>query len=114
MRVSLDPCRGAWPPEASPRGMVFGMATTKITVTVEDDQLREIRALAGAGQASSVSGFVKHAIGIALFDAAGWRQMLRGALQETGGPLTADEREWADAILSPHPPRKTPKKRKAG
>jgi Arc/MetJ-type ribon-helix-helix transcriptional regulator len=89
------------------------MATTKITVTVEDDQLREIRALVGAGQARSVSGFVKHAIGIALFDAAGWRQMLRDTLQETGGPLTENERKWADAILSPRPPRKTTKKRKA-
>lgn len=55
------------------------MATRKITVTVEDDALRQIRALVVAGQASSVSGFVKHAIGIALFDAAGWRQMLRDA-----------------------------------
>jgi Arc/MetJ-type ribon-helix-helix transcriptional regulator len=93
--------------------MVFGMATTKITVTVGDDQLRQIRALVGAGQASSVSGFVKHAIGVALFDAAGWRQMLRDALQQTGGPLTAQERKWADASLSPRPPRRTPKKRKA-
>jgi Arc/MetJ-type ribon-helix-helix transcriptional regulator len=93
--------------------MVFGMATQKITVTVEDDQLRQIRALVDAGQASSVSGFVKHAIRIALFDAAGWRQMLRDALQETGGPLTADERKWADANLSPRPPRKNSKKSKA-
>jgi Arc/MetJ-type ribon-helix-helix transcriptional regulator len=89
------------------------MATTKITVTVEDDQLRDIRALVEARQALSVSGFVKHAIRVALFDAAGWRQMLRDALQETGGPLTADERKWADANLSPTPPRRNPGKRKA-
>ena len=93
--------------------MVFGMATTKITVTVEDEQLRQIRALVEARQASSVSGFVKHALGIALFDAAGWKEMLRDALQETGGPLTADERKWADAHLFARPPRRNPKKRKA-
>jgi Arc/MetJ-type ribon-helix-helix transcriptional regulator len=86
--------------------MVLGMATKKITVTVEDDQLRQIRALVGAGQASSVSGFVKHAIGVALFDVAGWKQMLRDALQETGGPLSTDDRKWADAILSPRGRRK--------
>jgi hypothetical protein len=64
---------------------------------VEDNQLRQIRALVEARQTSSVSGFVKHAIRIALFDAAGWRAMLRDALQESRGPLTADQRIWASA-----------------
>ncbi len=80
--------------------MVFSMATAKITITLEDDQLEEIRALVTAGQARSISGFVKHAVGIALFDAAGWREMLQEALQQTGGPLTKKERTWADAVLS--------------
>jgi Arc/MetJ-type ribon-helix-helix transcriptional regulator len=93
--------------------MVFGMATTKITVTLPDDQLREIRALIAAGQAPSVSAFIKHAVGIALFDAAGWREMLRDALQQTGGPVTGRERAWADAILSPQPPKSSSRKRKA-
>jgi len=39
--------------------MVLGMATTKITVTLERDQVEAIRALVAAGQAASVSGFVK-------------------------------------------------------
>jgi len=81
--------------------MVFGMATTKITITLEDDQLHEIRALVAAGQAASISGFVKHAIGIALFDVAGWQEILKDALRQTGGPLTSKERAWADAVLSP-------------
>ncbi len=75
------------------------MATTKITVTLEDDQLEEVRSLVSAGQAASISAFVKHAINIALSDAAGWREMLDQALEETGGPLTQQEREWADSIL---------------
>ncbi len=77
------------------------MATTKIPVTLPDDQVEEIRALVAAGGAASVSDFVKHAVGVALFDAAGWREMLDDALQQTDGPLTKKERAWADAILSP-------------
>jgi len=93
--------------------MVFGMATRKITVTLPDEQLREIRALVAAGQADSVSAFVKHAVGTALFDVSGWREMLREALQQTGGPVTQKERAWADGILSPQPPKGGARKRKA-
>ncbi|MBL8227075.1 MAG: hypothetical protein JNL98_01305 [Bryobacterales bacterium] len=67
---------------------------TKITITVEDEELREIRALVAAGQAANTSAFVKHAIGIALADGAERRQMLKEALQPTGGPLTKKERDW--------------------
>lgn len=89
------------------------MATTKVTITLDDHQLDEIRALVGAGQARSVSGFVQHAVGIALSDVAGWRELLIDALQQTGGPLTKREREWADALLSPKPAIKRARKRKA-
>lgn len=94
-------------------GMVFGMATTKITITLEDHQLEEIRALVAAGAAESVSGFVKHAVGVALFDAAGWREMLEDALRQTGGPLMKKERAWADAILSPQGQKRVSGKGKA-
>jgi Arc/MetJ-type ribon-helix-helix transcriptional regulator len=93
--------------------MVFGMATSKITITVEKEQVEQIRELVAAGEAASVSAFVKHAIGIALYDAAGWREMLDQALAETGGPLTKKERAWADAILSPRGQKRGPGKGKA-
>jgi len=48
-------------------------------------RVREIRSLVTAGQAGSVSAFVQHAVGVALHDAAGWREMLDEALQQTGG-----------------------------
>ena len=80
--------------------MVFGMATRKVTVTLPVEQHDEIRSLVDAGQASSVSGFVQHAVGVALDDLSGWASMLAVALDETGGPLTADEQAWADAILT--------------
>ena len=79
--------------------MVFGMATNRTTITLYQDQVEDIRALVAAGQVASVSGFVQHAVKIALYDAAGWREMLEDALQQTGGPLTKKERAWADALL---------------
>jgi Arc/MetJ-type ribon-helix-helix transcriptional regulator len=93
--------------------MVVDMATQKITVTLDDDQVKEIRALVAAGQAANVSAFVQHAVGVALHDAAGWKEMLEEALQQTGGPLTKDERAWADALLSPRERKRGPKNGKA-
>lgn len=92
--------------------MVIGMATTKLTITIDDDQLDEVRRLVAAGQVANVSGFVRRAVDVALHDAAGWRQMLDGALQETGGPLSRKERAWADALLSRQPRR--PGRRRTG
>ena len=91
--------------------MVFGMATTKITITLPDEQLREVRALVAAGRAGSASGFVQHAVGVALHDAAGWREMLADALEQTGGPLTRKERAWADTLLGPRR-RQSPSRRR--
>jgi Arc/MetJ-type ribon-helix-helix transcriptional regulator len=79
--------------------MVDGMATKKVTVTLDETQLGRIRALVETGSAPSVSGFVQHAVGIALDDVAGWGALLAEALRETGGALSEDERAWADGIL---------------
>ena len=88
------------------------MATTKITITLQDEQVEEIRALVAAGQAASVSAFVQHAIGVARCDAAGWRDLLQDALRQTHGPLTKKERAWADALLSPQANKPASRKRK--
>ena len=93
--------------------MVVGMATQKITVTLDVDQVQKIRALVAAGQAANVSAFVQHAVGVALHDAAGWKEMLEDALQQTGGPLTKNERAWADAFLAPQERKRGPKKGRA-
>lgn len=80
--------------------MVVGMATTqKVTVTLRREQVESIRELVSVGTAESVSGFVQHAVGIALDDVAGWATMLETALERTGGPMTSDERAWADDVL---------------
>jgi Arc/MetJ-type ribon-helix-helix transcriptional regulator len=76
------------------------MATTKVTITLEEEQLEAVRKLVAAGKAATVSAFVKHSVGVALQDVAGWGAMLAEALEQTGGPLTKKERRWADEVLS--------------
>jgi Arc/MetJ-type ribon-helix-helix transcriptional regulator len=75
------------------------MATRKVTVTLDEAQLEQIRSLVRAGAAPSVSGFVQHAVGVALDDVAGWGAILAEALRQTGGALSDDERAWADDVL---------------
>ena len=79
--------------------MVIGMASKKVTITLDEAQLDRARALVEAGSAPSVSGFVQHAVGVALDDVAGWGAVLAEALRETGGALSDDERAWADEML---------------
>jgi Arc/MetJ-type ribon-helix-helix transcriptional regulator len=79
--------------------MVVGMATRKVTVTLDEAQLDQIRSLVQSGGATSVSGFVQHAVAVSLDDVAGWGAMLAEALRQTGGPLSDDERTWADDVL---------------
>lgn len=87
--------------------MVSGMATRKLTITLEEDQLERVRALVAEGGASSVSGFVQHAVCVALDDVAGWGAMLAAALAETGGELSRQEQRWADEVLGTKKPAKT-------
>ena len=76
------------------------MATTrKVTVTLPGEQVEAIHRLVSTGASRSVSGFVQHAVGVALDDVSGWGAMLAEALRDTGGELTAAERDWADRIL---------------
>ena len=77
------------------------MATTKITITLPDRQLEEIRKRVAARESASVSGFIQHAVQKSLENAAEFRAMVDEALNATGGPLTAKERAWARKMLSP-------------
>lgn len=93
--------------------MVIGMATTKVTITLDDDQLASVRKLVAERKADSVSGFVKHAVTVALADVAGWGTLLGAALAETGGALTAKERAWADSVLKPRVKVRSRRRKKA-
>ncbi len=81
--------------------MVIGMAAVKVTIILEKDRIKRIRAVVGSEEAARVSGFVEHAVDLALNDAADWKELLEKALAETGGVLTTKERTWADSFLFP-------------
>lgn len=87
------------PPRSPTHGMVVGMATRKVTITLDQDQVDRIRALVETGAAPSMSGFVQHAVGVAIDDVAGWGAMLADALTDTGGELSRQEKRWADEVL---------------
>jgi Arc/MetJ-type ribon-helix-helix transcriptional regulator len=82
-------------------GMVNGMATTKITITLPDHQLREIRKRVADQETPSVSGFIQRAVQKSLENADAFRAMVDEALQATGGALKPAERAWARRVLSP-------------
>ena len=90
--------------------MAIGMASKKVTITLDGDQLEAVRRLVESGAAESVSGFIQHAVGIALNDVSGWGALLAQALEQTGGPLTKKERAWADGILKARP---SPRRRRS-
>lgn len=92
--------------------MVSGMATRKVTVTLDEQQVEEIKALVKAGSAKNVSAFVQHACSVALDDYAGWDAMLTDALEATGGPITAEEQAWADEVLRVEKPTRKSKPRR--
>jgi len=50
-------------------------------------------------RAESVSGFVTHAVGLALEDRSAFATLLEASLERTGGPMTDTEARWADSIL---------------
>jgi len=81
--------------------MVSGMATTKVTITLPDRQLAEIRKRVAAQESASVSGFIQQAVQKSLDNAAEFRAIVDQALNATGGPLTPKERAWARRMLSP-------------
>ena len=118
-RVGVRPCARpvgarsgsfvtAHPLEGS--GMEIGMATTKVTVTLPSEQVAAVRALVGRARAKSVSAFVQQAVATSLGDVAGWGALLAELLAKTGGPLTDDERAWADGVLGVAPRRKRKKR----
>ncbi|HVU61558.1 MAG TPA: ribbon-helix-helix domain-containing protein [Mycobacteriales bacterium] len=85
------------------------MATRKVTITLDEEDLDAIRALATKGKTPNVSAFIQHAVRVSLSDAAEWKAMLAEALEETGGPLTDEEKKWADEMIGAKPQRRRKK-----
>jgi Arc/MetJ-type ribon-helix-helix transcriptional regulator len=93
--------------------MVIGMATTKVTITLPDSQLEEIRKRVAAHESSSVSGFVQHAVRQSLDNDVEFQAMVDQVLAQTGGPVTPKERAWAKKVLAGRKRNKSAKRRKA-
>ena len=49
--------------------MLFGMATRKVTITIDERDLARVKVLVAEGKSPSVSAFVQHAVTVALTDA---------------------------------------------
>jgi len=79
--------------------MVNGMATTKITITLPNRQLEEIRQRVAAQESPTISGFIQQAVQKSLENAAAFRTMIDDGLDATGGPPKPKERAWARRML---------------
>jgi len=81
-----------------PAGMIEGMTTTKIAVSLPAEVVEQAKRAVAEGRASSVSAYVARALEeqVKLDDLA---TMLAEMLDETGGPLTDAERDAADRAL---------------
>lgn len=89
------------------------MATKKVTITLDVEQLDAIRSLIETRAAKSVLAFVQHAVNVSLGDVAGWGASLAEALGQSGGPLTRAERRWADGIVLARGHKRAKKRGKA-
>ena len=72
---------------------------SRLTITVDADIADQVNTLVAQGGASSVSAYVEHAVRCQLAADADFDVLLATMLDETGGPLTADERAAASRLL---------------
>ncbi len=81
---------------------MISMTATKsrLTITVDADIADQVKALVAQGGAPSVSAYVEHAMKCQLAADADFDVLLATMLDETGGPLTPDERAAARRVLS--------------
>lgn len=78
------------------------MTTQKVAITVPEKTLASARRAVKAGRAQSLSAYVARALEHqSMIDDLD--SLLEELLKETGGPLTAAEKRWADSILSGRP-----------
>lgn len=76
------------------------MATVKVTITLPAVQLKEIKDRVKAGKSVNVSRFVQDSVQRSLNADREFKAMLDEMLEETGRPLTPQERREARQILS--------------
>lgn len=79
-------------------GTIVRMTKAKVTVTMDRDLLAKVRRAVDEGSAPSVSAYVEQAVAqwVADEDADAFLDKM---LEESGGPMTDEERAWADRVL---------------
>ena len=91
------------------------MATIKITTTLPDRQVEEIRRRVAAEESPSISGFIQQAVQKSLEPAAEFRAMVDEALNETGGaPQATGMRVGEEDALGTKIPNQTAEGRVSG
>ena len=83
-------------------GMMIGMTTTKIAITMPAETLRRARAAVSRGHARSLSAYLSLAVEQkTMLDDLD--VLLATMLEESGGPLTAAEKRRANRALDGQP-----------
>ena len=79
--------------------MMKSITKSKIAISVESDLVDAAKAMVDAGRASSVSAYIAEALEekLAVDDS---QRFFDELLDESGGPITQEERDWADGLLS--------------
>ena len=78
-------------------GMMVGMTNVKITVSLPAELVEKAKRAVAQGHPESVSAYVAEAMVAKTQD--DFDAMLDAMLEESGGPLTAEEIAWADSVL---------------
>lgn len=92
-------------------GMIAGMTSAKVAISLPKEVLARARAAVRRGDAPSLSAYVSQAIEEKTSD-DDLMKMLEEMLEETGGPLTPEEIRWADGVLGIEPKAKPRRQRK--
>ena len=80
-------------------GAVVRMTKAKVTVTLDRDLLAKVRRAVDEGSAASVSAYVERAVAQWMLEETTTDAFLDEMLEESGGPMTDEERAWADRVL---------------
>lgn len=92
-------------------GMIAGMTSAKIAISLPKAVLASARAAVKRGEAPSLSAYVSRLIEEKTSE-ADLMKMLEEMLEETGGPLTPAEIAWADGVLGIAPKARRKGRRK--
>jgi hypothetical protein len=92
-------------------GMISGMTSAKVAISLPKAVLASARAAVKRGEAPSLSAYVSRLIEEKTSE-GDLMKMLEEMLEETGGPLTPEEIAWADGVLGITPKAQRKRRRK--